>query len=328
MNGNQALESATALAADVNQVPIELQCPACGFDLGGAVEDPAACSGCGFTMTKTGGIYRALPSNRALYFDRFLEEYQSIRQKEGRLGSSEYYLGLPFRDATGNNSGQWKIRARTFLYFEKNILPKIVAQNPQGADILDMGAGNGWFSYRLALKRQRPVALDLADNGFDGLGAARHYFFPPIHPFPCFQAEMDHLPFRNRQFDAVVFNASFHYSTDYEATLKEAVRCLRRPGYLVIADSPFYRRAESGERMLAERKRNFRRKFGMASDSLPSKEYLTAEILSELARRLSLKWNLAKPWYGFAWALRPVKARILGRREPSKFYLLWSRIEP
>src|SRR5262249_43966515 len=162
---------------------------------------------------------------------------------------------------------------------------------------------------------------------FDGLGAAQYYHAQRIRPFPCFHAEMDRLPFQNRQFDAVVFNASFHYSTDYEVTLQEAVRCLRRPGYLVIADSPFYRRAQSGERMLAERKVNFCQRFGLASDSVASKEYLTAEILSDLARRLGLDWNVAKPWYGFNWALRPVKARVLGRREPSKFYLLWSRIE-
>ena len=52
-----------------------------------------------------------------------------------------------------------------------------------------------------------------------------------------------------------------------------------------------------------------------------------AEILSDLARRLSLRWNIAKPWYGFSWAMRPLKARVLGKREPSKFYLLWARIE-
>jgi ubiquinone/menaquinone biosynthesis C-methylase UbiE len=138
---------------------------------------------------------------------------------------------------------------------------------------------------------------------------------------------MDRLPFASRQFDAVIFNASFHYSVDYEVTLAESLRCLRRPGIVVIADSPLYRRSKSGEQMIEERKVDFRRRFGFSSDSLPSKEYLTRRILSDLARGRSLQWQMEKPWYGLAWALRPLKARILCKREPSKFYLLWARVE-
>ena len=327
MNRHLAVEPGTAPLADVSPIRVGLQCPACGGAVGRVDQERFACSGCGFKIAKERQIYRALPPDRVFYFERFIKEYGAIRQQEGRWGTSEYYLALPFRDTTGNNTWQWKIRARTFLYFERHVLPKIAAQNPKGADVLDIGAGNGWFSYRLALSGHYPIALDLSDNRLDGLGAAQHYHAQLIQPFPCFQAEMDHLPFQSLQFDAVVFNASFHYSTDYEVTLKEAVRCLRRPGYLVIADSPFYRRAESGERMLAERRVNFCQKFGLASDSLASKEYLTAEILSGLARRFGLVWNVATPWYGLNWALRPIKAWALGRREPSRFYLLWSRIE-
>jgi hypothetical protein len=34
-----------------------------------------------------------------------------------------------------------------------------------------------------------------------------------------------------------------------------------------------------------------------------------------------------KPWYGINWALRPAKARLLRRREPAKFYLLWAKVQ-
>src|SRR5215469_3244149 len=116
MNRNLALEPGTAPIPEAIQFRVELQCPACGLALGRVIQEQVACSGCGFEITKAGGIYRALPRQRALYFDRFIKEYESIRQKEGRWGSSEYYLALPFRDTTANNGWQWKIRARTFLY--------------------------------------------------------------------------------------------------------------------------------------------------------------------------------------------------------------------
>lgn len=307
---------------------VQLQCPACSQPIGRITDERVACASCAFTISNVDGIYRALPPDRKRHFSRFMAEYQAVREQEGRgSSSSDYYLALPFRDLTGHNRWQWAIRARTYAHFEQHLLPGIAALNPNGADILDVGAGNGWLSYRLARKGHRPVAVDLADNRSEGLGAAHHYFSEAIELFPCFQAEMDHLPFADRQFDAVIFNASFHYSTDYEVTLREAARCLRRPGYLVIADTPLYRRAASGEQMLAERKECFRQRFGFSSDSLPSREYLTPEILSSLSQRLSLNWHVEKPWYGLGWALRPLKAWMRRKREPSKFYLLWARVE-
>jgi SAM-dependent methyltransferase len=316
------------LSSEETPLGAVVQCPACRQIIGKLLCEQATCQACACVITRVGGIYRALPPDRMLHFSRFVAEYQSVRGREGRGStSSDYYLALPFCDLSGRNGWQWAIRARTFAHFEQQILPRIATLNPHGADILDIGAGNGWLSYRLARKGHHPVALDLIDNGFDGLGAARHYFSDLARPFPCFQAEMDRLPFASRQFDAVIFNASFHYSVDYEVTLAESLRCLRRPGIVVIADSPLYRRSESGEQMIAERKLDFRRRFGFSSDSLPSKEYLTRRILSDLARGRSLKWRIEKPWYGLAWAFRPLRAWILRKREPSKFYLLWARIE-
>jgi len=250
-----------------------------------------------------------------------------VRAKEGRGSSgADYYLALPFKDLTGRNVWQWHIRARTFAFMEKHLLPNIESSCPQGCDVLDVGAGNGWLSYRMAQRGHRPVAVDLLVNDSDGLGAARHYFqFVP--PFLRFRAEMDCLPFMPAQFDVVIFNASLHYSVDYLATLQEALRCLRKGGHLIVADSPFYRKDESGQRMLQEKRDAFNRQFGFSSDSIPSREYLTTDTLNDLAAHLELKWRVYKPWYGLGWALRPMKASLLRRREPSKFYLLHAKVE-
>ena len=153
------------------------------------------------------------------------------------------------------------------------------------------------------------MAVDLLDNDTDGLGAARHYFHA-APTFTRFKAEMDCLPFMPEQFDVVIFNASFHYSEDYTRTLEEALRCLRRGGHLIVADSPFYRKEESGQKMLQEKRAAFARQYGFRSDSIQSREYLTAETLKRLAVRLHLKWQIYKPWYGINWAFRPIKAKL------------------
>lgn len=285
------------------------------------------CSRCGFTISLVNGIYRALTPERTKYFSRFISDYEKVREKEGRgSASAEYYLALPFQDLSGHNQWQWSIRAQTFKYLQRRILPQIEAQRSD-ADILDIGAGNCWLSYRLAARGRHPVAVDLLDNEMDGLGAGRHYLANLRNAFPRFAAEMDRLPFASNQFDAVFFNASLHYSTNYLTTLSEAVRCLKRPGYVVVMDSPFYRRQHSGEQMVTEKRQEFQRRFGFSSDSIASEEFLTREKLSAISRQLGLTLQVEKPWYGVQWSLRPLKARLRGKREPAKFYLLWAMVE-
>lgn len=311
---------------------LRLQCPACGQLLEGSdrLEDlpPFACRVCGFTLVSQNGICNALAPDRALKYQRFIEEYQTVRSREGRgSGGGHYYLALPFKDMTGRNSWQWRIRGRSFRFFAQKILPVLEYQNSGGLDILDVGAGNCWLSYRLASRGHRPVAVDLLVNQLDGLGAARHYFPFLRWKFPRFQAEMDRLPFADRQFDVAIFNASFHYSEDYDRTLVECLRCLRRPGHIFILDSPLYRREDSGRKMVEERHAHLEKQYGFKSDSIASQEYLTPTLLADLTRRHGIVWKTFQPWYGVGWALRPARAWLLGRREPAKFRILWGEVE-
>jgi len=253
---------------------------------------------------------------------RFLDEYSRIRRAEGRGSDDpEYFRALPYRDLTGKNSRQWSIRARTWRHFEDVVLPEIEGETRRPLHILDLGAGNGWMSYRLALREHKPVALDIFSDGSDGLGSTRHY----PRRFPCIEAEFDDLPFRDGAFDLAIYNSSIHYSTDYRRTLGEARRCLRRAGRVVIMDSPVYSLPEHGEKMRAERHELFARQYGFRSDAVPSIEYFDEATLDSLGRDLKIEWSRSLPWYGLRWALRPWKARLASRRPPSRFVILVGR---
>jgi SAM-dependent methyltransferase len=290
-------------------------------------ESGLTCQFCLFRITTERGIWKALTPERQTHFSQFITEYQIVRAVEGR-GSPEaaYYLALPFRDLSGRNQQQWSIRSRTFRYLEHRLLPSFEKLRPR-LDILDLGAGNGWLSYRLAHRGHRPVAVDLLTNCSDGLGAGSHYLQKLPTLFPRFQADCDNLPFGSRQFDVAIFNASFHYSEDYGTTLAEVIRCLRPGGFVVIADSPWYRKEESGEQMLQERQSAFIGRFGFASNSIHSREYLTDERLNRLAAQFAIEWHTHRPFYGLAWSLRPLMARVKHRREPSEFRLYVAKVD-
>ncbi len=157
--------------------------------------------------------------------------------------------------------------------------------------ILDLGAGNGWLSNRLAARGHSVTAIDLSEDPFDGLGAAKHY----DAAFGALLAEFDHLPLPDQQVDLAVFNASIHYSTDYAQTLREALRVLQPQGTLVILDTPMYTDPTSGARMVQERQSQF------------------------MARELNLSWQTYYPVLDWRSAFGRTLGGIRARREPARF---------
>ena len=149
---------------------------------------------------------------------RFLDDYIKIRHAEGRGSQdSEYYLALPYRDITGRLQDQWTIRAKSYRYLESRVLPSIEKHAGRPLRIADLGAGNCWLSYRLALRGHQPIAIDILGDPLDGLAAGRHYQKHAV--FPRINAEFDNLPLAAGSLDAAIYNASIHYSTDYRRTL-------------------------------------------------------------------------------------------------------------
>lgn len=139
------------------------------------------------------------------------------------------------------------------------------------------------------------------------------------------QADFNRLPVMDRFADAVIFNASFHYSENHGETLQEALRVVTSQGLIIIMDSPVYRSNRSGDQMVQERQAQFKEEYGLASDSLQSENYLTYARLQDLARELKISWKFITPFYGTRWLLRPVIAALLRRRSPARFHVIVGR---
>jgi SAM-dependent methyltransferase len=254
---------------------------------------------------------------------QFTREYRTVRRAEG-WGSSEgeYYRALPYRDLTRRFDGIWAIRARSFeTFLSQVLLPLERSASPRTLQLLDLGAGCGWLSYRLALRGHSVVAVDLLDDQFDGLGARVHY----DRPISAVQAEFDRLPLQAASAEVVVFNASLHYSTSYVITLREALRVLSKDGTLVILDSPMYVDPTSGERMVREREARFQAAYGFASNALPSEHFLSTARLKTLGEQLGLTWQMYQPTLPWRTAVSRRFNGLRARREAARFPVIVGR---
>lgn len=308
---------------DQSRTSIRLACPRCRRDFDATVDSTQhqQCAGCGFVLYRSQGIWDALPSDRVLYYSRFMSEYERVRSAEARGSDApEFYLALPYATPDNPLKEQWKIRAISYESLEANVL------HCAPLDVLDLGAGNGWLSYRLALRGHRPIAVDLLANTSDGLGAAQHFISALPAMFPCVRAEVDRLPFVSAQFDLAIFNASFHYSENHLRTFGEALRCVKPGGKIAIVDTPWYSSDDSGERMIRERQLLYTARFGFPSDALHSIEYVTPDRLSQIEQQFGVAIRTLRPWYGVEWAARPLIARLRGKRRPSEFRIFIAEV--
>lgn len=268
-----------------------------------------------------------MPSHPAV--TRFRRAYGRHREREGRgpLDRSSL-LALPHLDG-GPFADEWAVRARSFRAFLKRVLEPLEDRREEPLRVLDLGAGNGWISYRMTERGHRAVALDLRLDAVDGLSAAEPYRDHLSRMFGRVGGSFEALPLADGIGDVVVFNASLHYATDLERVLAEAVRVVRPGGRLAVLDSPFYRSAREGEAMVKEKRESAPAVFGDLADdltALPFVEYLTAERLAEASRAWGLRWRRVRVRYPLWYELRPIRALFSGRRAPSRFDVWWADV--
>jgi SAM-dependent methyltransferase len=206
---------------------------------------------------------------------------------------------------------EWRVRRDSFAHLQRHVLG---ANGHGGKRVLDLGAGNGWMSHRLASLGHRVVAVDRVGDEADGLGACRHY---PIG-FTTVQADFDALPFEPAQFDLAVFNGSLHYSPDPPATLAEAARMLTPGGVLVVMDSPMFSREGHGAAMLADEQARIKAETGV-DIRRPGVGFFTFDALDRATRSVGLRGRFVPSRGSFDFRVRRQIAWLRLRRAPSAF---------
>jgi len=258
----------------------------------------------------------------------FAIAYAEHRESEGRRLPEEDLLALPWLQH-GPQAGQWAVRARTFQAFVTRVLEPLARKARRPLAVLDLGAGNGWLSYRVGRSGHRAMALDIRADEIDGLGAADCLTRHSPGRIERIVASFDAIPLPDDTVDIAVFNAALHYATDLCAVLSEAHRVTRAGGAIAILDSPFYRRDADGEAMVAEKLDRAEACFGKRAPiltSLGAIEYLTPARLAAASAPLGIAWRRHRVRYPLAYELRPFLAALRRQRRPSRFDLWTAKL--
>jgi SAM-dependent methyltransferase len=289
-------------------------CPECRER---AVEDGAGrlwCAHCGSRFEQRYGVYRFLSVRRAEEAARFLQQYRLVREREGyRLPGAEYYRRLPSVVSNDPHFMEWRLRRESYAHLLSHALPLHRGR----IRVLDLGAGSGWLSHRLAAFGHDVVAVDQLDDEADGLGACRHYTVP----FTVVQADYDALPFEAAQFDLAVFGGSLHYSPNPAATLAEAKRMLVPGGGIAVMDSPMFAHQREGQAMVEDQGRSMSSEHGLTDVVRPGAGFLTFAQLESAAASLGLRGRCYRSHGPLGWRINRQLARLRLGRAPAAFGL-------
>jgi SAM-dependent methyltransferase len=280
-------------------------CPRCATMLSSELK----CAHCGTVFEKVNGIYRFLLAERCAEIEAFLSQYRYVREFDGyRSFTADEYRGLPSIQADNPQAHVWRVRQESY----HRLLSLL---DGQSLFILDLGAGNGWLSHCLAKIGHHPVAVDWLDDEQDGLGAYRHY---PVQ-YTSVQADFDALPFVGGQFDAVIFNASLHYSVNIERTLHHACLMLNHHGRIYVMDSPTFSSDESGKMMVKEQLDHLRINHGLGEVIQSGIGYLNIKNMIDIGKSIGIAFQFYQSHGALLWALKRWWGGVKSGRDPAAF---------
>ena len=179
-------------------------------------------------------------------FEREIELIQERKQdlaavalilEERRKRSQEFF---------DRHARQWDDLARTLLPVPE-YRQHLLAQVPQGGNVLEIGIGTGGLLTELAMRSAKVIGVDhspamleearrrLADQGVSGVELRL--------------GEMTHLPLSDSSVECVVANMVLHHAADPPAVLADIKRVLAKGGTLLLADLARHEREAAREQL-------------------------------------------------------------------------------
>lgn len=104
---------------------------------------------------------------------------------------------------------------------------------PSGLRILDLGCGSGAWGVRIAELGYKVTGIDISSKMVKAAFCSTKDMKVDFSPI-C--ADAERMPFKNKSFDCVFFGFSLHHIPNISLTFKEALRCLKDSGRIILID--------------------------------------------------------------------------------------------
>ncbi len=244
-------------------------CPVCYSDLAAQGDTIRCVSENRFFSRLQGLPVLVRPEQQFLLRDA--QSYASAWKQTKWAPHAEEILELPFVRRSG-----WRQKAQSF----RELLE--ILGSSHNRNLVDVGAGTGWLSFRLAQTGFLCFAIDISSDSEVGLGAATQFDASP-NRFERALATLDRWPIHSHSVDIAICNASLHYLADFRLAIAEAARVLRSSGQFIIMNSPVHQDSESARRA-AKNFRNDIRRLGASGEVVESHQHLVASDLEDSLR--------------------------------------------
>ncbi len=181
--------------------------------------------------------------NTLLYLVKFSPHYADdlhLREKEKRVLTIKEIKELPYINVNSSDYELWKIRQKNIERFIKYIKGK-----NKSLRILDIGCGNGFFTYMLSKPNNVVIGVDV---NLTELKLAKEAF--PEKNINWYYLDIIEEKLPEEKFDIITFCASFQYFNEPKKLLQICKSLLSSKGEIHIIDSPFYSEKEKHEARL------------------------------------------------------------------------------
>ncbi|MGH2408836.1 MAG: class I SAM-dependent methyltransferase, partial [Chloroflexota bacterium] len=257
-----------------------------------------ACPACHTVYSAVHGLPCLMVEGDLRTAEPFLRHYETVRDGEGSPLPLEIVRGLPELPPNSYPREMTTLWRRRRQAYERLITSMRWRASTGGASlkVLDLGAGNGWLSWRLHGLGHQVVATDICLSPHHGLGMARRVagtqgMVGDEPRFICVQASMERLPFVDQQFDLVIAAASLHYARSITRAVREAARVLIPGGALILIYTPIYETTRAGVTVVARRLAEQRTRFGSEGGGTAGQGFLVRADLRRTFHLAGLRYQ-------------------------------------
>lgn len=233
----------------------------------------------GHVFNDEDGVLQLLTDDFAAELSRFTAVFSQMRTvTQKRLPDPSVYPQLPFIEPA-IAGWEWRTRQYDLEIIQLTIEHLQLTMGGRKLRALDVGAWNGWLSYRLAMIGHQVTAVDYFLDAYDGLAAKKFY---PTN-WQAIQMDLTDLSVLDTTFDLIILNRCLQFAPNPLTMVAQAQARLAPGGCLIITGLQLFADARQKAQQVSDYRQKNREEFGFELFLKPTRGYLDWADKAQLA---------------------------------------------